>query len=152
MTIADFLKPFEVKAANLKFPRLLADVNEGLATKLDFANSDKSLQSARNCLEHRARIVGKPETHGKESFELSIPRMKIFYMRDGEEIEIVRGQVIDAGDNNAEVAIMMKIETRKRSLALGERIIFTLAEFNEVAFACHFLGNQLSTKMPRPAV
>jgi hypothetical protein len=78
MTIAEFLRPFEARAASLPFPELLADVNEKLATKLEFADSYRSLQAARNCLEHRAGIVGKPETHGGQSFELSIPRMKLF--------------------------------------------------------------------------
>jgi hypothetical protein len=35
---------------------------------------------------------------------------------------------------------------------LGERLSFTVAEFNEIAFACHFLGQQLSAKLPRPKV
>ena len=90
-TVADFMKPFEAKAASLRFPELLADVNDRLETKLDFADSYKSLQAARNCLEHRAGIVGKPETKGKDEFEISVPRMKLFYMRDGEEIEVEAG-------------------------------------------------------------
>jgi hypothetical protein len=72
-------------------------------------------------------------------------------MRDSAEIEIARGQVVDPGDDRGEVAILAKIEVRKRALALGERITFTLMEFNEIAFACHHLGTQLATKMPKPA-
>jgi len=149
-TIAEFMKPFEAKAASLSFPELLADVNDRLETKLDFADSYKSLQAARNCLEHRAGIVGKPETKGKDDFEISVPRMKIFYMRGDEEIEVEAGQVVkpDQGKDRAE--ILMKIEEKKRTLKLGERLVFARSEFNEIAFACHHLGHQLVGKLPKP--
>jgi hypothetical protein len=52
--VAEFLRPFEARAASLKFPQLLDEVNERLATKLQFASSYKSLQTVRNCLEHRS--------------------------------------------------------------------------------------------------
>jgi hypothetical protein len=151
MTVADFLRPFEARAASLRFPVLLSDVNEKLATKLDFAASYATLQLVRNCLEHRAGIVGKPETQSKEDLQLDIPRMKLFYVRDGAEIEIAKGHVVDPGAaGGSEVKIMSKIETRKRTMALGERITFTLSEFNEIAFACHYLGVQLVMKMSNP--
>src|SRR5258708_6708307 len=38
-TLADFLRPFQGKAAGLSFPELLASVNELLDPKLDFADS-----------------------------------------------------------------------------------------------------------------
>jgi hypothetical protein len=151
-TIADFMKPFEAKAASLSFPELLADVNIRLETKLDFADSYKSLQAARNCLEHRAGIVGKPETKGKDEFEISVPRMKIFYMRGDDEIEVAAGQVVQPSEGKDHAQILMKIEEKKRSLKLGERLAFTLSEFNEIAFACHHLGQQLVGKLPKPTL
>jgi hypothetical protein len=65
-------------------------------------------------------------------------------------VEIEKGEVVEPGDDRGHVELFMKIEERKRYLVLGERIKFTLREFNEVAFACHFLGNQLASKMPNP--
>lgn len=152
ITLLEFLQPFRSKAQSLSFPTLLADVNKRLDPKLEFADSYRSLQSARNCLEHRNGIVSKVETHGGDKFELSVPRMKIFYMRGGVEIEIEKGSKIDPGDNRQSVDVIMKLEARRRSIALGERLSFTLSEFNEIAFACHFLGQQLSTKFPSPAI
>jgi hypothetical protein len=149
-TLADFLKPFEAKAASLSFPHLLADVNDRLETMLDFADSYKSLQAARNCLEHRAGIVGKPETKGKEEFVISVPRVKIFYMRGAEEIEVEAGQVVKPGEGEDHAMILMRIEERKRTLKLGERLTFRLPEFNEIAFACHHLGAQIVAKLPKP--
>jgi len=149
-TLADFLKPFQSKAAGLPFPELLAAVNKLLDPKLDFADSYKSLQMARNCLEHRAGIVGKIETKGGAAFILTVPRTKIFYLRGQDEIEVAAGERVDAGDGRPEVEILMRFEVRQRSIALGARLTFALNEFNEIAFACNFLGQQLASRLPKP--
>jgi hypothetical protein len=151
-TLAEFLAPFQKKAAGLRFPALLAAVNERLDPKLDFAESYASLQKVRNCLEHRRGIVSKSDTDGQEKFDFSVPRVKIFYMRQGSEVELVAGERVEPGDDRAEVEILMRLEVRKRSVSLGERISFTLEEFNEIAFACHFLGTQLATRLPKPII
>jgi hypothetical protein len=151
-TLVEFLAPFQKKAADLKFPPLLAAVNERLEPKLDFAESYGSLQTVRNCLEHRGGIVSKVDTDGQETFDFSVPRVKIFYMRQGSEVELIAGEKVEPGDDRAEVQIFMRLEVRKRSVSLGERITFTLPEFNEIAFACHFLGTQLATRLPRPMI
>jgi hypothetical protein len=149
-TLSEFLKPFQKKAAGLKFPALLGAVNQLLDPKLEFADSYRSLQQARNCLEHRDGIVSTIETHGKDTFALSVPRVKIFYLRNREEIEIKPGERVEPGDDRKEVELLMKFEVREKRVDLGERLIFTLAEFNEVAFACNFLGQQLASRLPKP--
>jgi hypothetical protein len=149
-TIAGFLKPFQSKAAGLTFPDLMTAVNGLLDPNLDFADSYKSLQAARNCLEHRAGIVGNADTKGAAEFTLSVPRLKIFYLRGSEEIELAAGERVDAGDDRPEVEILMKIETRARSISLGGRLTFTPQEFNEIAFACNYLGQQLAGRLPKP--
>jgi hypothetical protein len=151
-SLSDFLKPFISKAAGLKFPDLLEAVNRKLDPKIDFSKAYVSLQRARNCLEHRGGVISKIDTHGDESFSLIIPRIKIFYLRNGVEVELEAGHTVDAGDNQPEVQVLSKFETRKRLIAVGERLIFTAAEFNEIAFACHFLGQQLSAKLPKPKI
>src|SRR5712671_4804585 len=90
-TLTEFLRPFQSKAASMRFPDLLEAVNEKLDPKLLFRDAYHSLQSARNCLEHRDGVVSKIETHDKDSFTLSIPRMKVFYLRDGVEVEVQKG-------------------------------------------------------------
>jgi hypothetical protein len=149
-TLANFLKPFQSKAAALRFPDLLKAVNELLEPKLDFADSYKSLQGARNCLEHRAGIVSNVDTKGATKFTFSVPRIKVFYLRNNEEVELAAGERVDAGDDRPEVEVMMRIETRTRTVPLGERITFTPNEFNEIAFACNFLGQQLAGRLPKP--
>ena len=76
----------------------------------------------------------------------------MFYMRQGSEVALIAGEKVEPGDDRAEVETFAKLEVRKRSVALGERITFNLQEFNEIAFACHFLGTQLATRLPRPMV
>lgn len=151
-TLANFLKPLKSKAAGLRFPDLLAAVNNLLNPKLEFADSYKSLQAARNCLEHRAGIVGEIDTKGGPEFKLSVPRVKIFYMRGGEQIELAAGERVEPGDDRAEVDILMRIEIRKRAVLLGHRLTFTPAEFNEIAFACNHFGQVLAAGLPKPKI
>jgi hypothetical protein len=151
-TVAEFLRPYEERANKLLFPDLLAEVNEKLALKLDFADAYQSLQTARNCLEHRSGIIGIRDVRGDERFELATPRMKIFYMRDNNEVELAQNETVDPGNDDAEVQILGRIEVRRRLLGLGERLTFTRSEFNEIAFACHYLGQQLIAKLPKPAI
>jgi hypothetical protein len=150
-TVDGFLSDFRRKAAGLQFPDLLAKVNDLLETKLEFADSYKSLQKARNCLEHRNGIVSHVETHHEDYFYLRVPHMKFFYIRGEEEIEIETGVLIDPGDDREEVETFMRIAEGKRKFSVGERITFTLAQFNEITFACHYLGKQLSAKLPKPS-
>jgi hypothetical protein len=148
-TLSEFLNPFKRRAAILNFPDLLDAVNNRLDPKIDFSASYISLQSARNCLEHRDGIVSEIDTHGRESLSLRVPRVKIFYLRNGAEVEIESGHTVEPGDDRAQVDVFMRLEIRERSIPLGQRLSFTLAEFNEIAFACHFLGQQLSTRLPQ---
>ena len=149
-TLGEFIEPFKRKASALSFPKLFEAVNEKLDPRIEFSAAYVSMQTARNCLEHRAGIVTKIETHGKKDFEINVPRVKAFYLRNGEEIELEPGHTIYPGDDRDEVQTFMKIEIRKRSFAIGERITLTAAEFNEISFACYFLGQQLSSRLAKP--
>jgi len=121
-TLSDLLEPIKRKAAGLKFPDLFEAVNNALEPKIEFSAAYISLQIARNCLEHRGGIVSKIEVHGEEEFKISIPRMKIFYLRNGEEIELQPSQAVDPGDDRKEVDVLMKIEIKKRSFKLVDGI------------------------------
>jgi hypothetical protein len=151
-TLADFLAPLQRKAAALSFPELLDAVNKELDPKINFSAAYRSLQAARNCFEHRAGVVSKIETHGKDRFSLCIPRMKMFYLRDGQEVELEFGNVVDPGGNQTEVQVFWKIDTKERSFSIGERLTFTPAEFNEITFACYYLGQQLSSRLAKPKI
>jgi hypothetical protein len=81
--------------------------------------------------------------------ELSFPRMKFFYYRQGGEIEAEIGQTVDAGDGEPEVSILMRLDVRRRQFQLGERLILTIADFDEIAFACYNFGSQLAMGLPK---
>lgn len=66
-----------------------------------------------------------------------------------DEIEVAPGQVVQPGEGKDHAEILMKIEEKKRTLKLGERLAFTISEFNEIAFACHHLEQQLVSKLPK---
>jgi hypothetical protein len=88
-TLEEFLAPFRRQAATLHFGPLLDLVNSKFKPPLDFVNAYHSLQRARNCMEHRNGIVGNIDAPGGGVMILSFPRVKHFYVRRGEEIELL---------------------------------------------------------------
>jgi hypothetical protein len=149
-TLDDFVAPFLEKAAKKNFPDLLGYVNSKLQKQLDFASAYQSMQNARNCLEHRGGVVGKSDVSASGEMELRFPRIKAFYDRRGEEIEIEPGSKIDAQNDEATVPILMRLDVRQRRYTLGQRLRLTVADFNEIAFACYHFGSQLAANLPRP--
>jgi hypothetical protein len=79
---------------------------------------------------------------------LCFPRFKFFYMRKGEEIELARGEVVDAQDGEAEVQIFTRQTPRSKRYELGEPITFTASEFGEIAMACHLFASDLVCRLP----
>jgi hypothetical protein len=148
-TLDDLAAPFLEAAAKKHFPDLLAVVNSRLEKPLDFAVAYQSLQNARNCLEHRGGVVGRIDVGKNDSLELSFPRIKIFYERHGEEVELEAGVPVNAGDGQAEVQLLRRFDVRQRRFVLGERLALTASDFDEIAFACYYFGSQLATRLPK---
>jgi hypothetical protein len=143
------LEDIRRRASNMKFPQLIAAVNSGLTEPLAFEGQFLSMQKVRNCLEHRAGIVGARDVdEGGSALTLSFPRLRIFYRRGDEDIDVVPGQTVDTGDGKDEVQIFMRLESRSRTYKIGERIVFNANDFNEVAMACHFFAGDLGRKLP----
>jgi hypothetical protein len=147
-TLDDFIAPFRARASALRFPALLEEVNSKLQKPLDFAAAYRSMQRARNCFEHRGGVVGKSDVGKRESMELTFPRMKAYYERRDEEIELEAGAIVNAEDGEVDVPIMMRLDIRRRRFNLGERLILTAADFDEIAFACFHFGSQLAASLP----
>jgi hypothetical protein len=148
-TLGDFVAPFVQRGARKKFPNLLSDVNSRLQKPLEFAAAYQSLQNARNCLEHRGGVVGTSDIGADGMMELSFPRMKLFYERHGEEVELEAGSAVDAGDGKPDVMILMRLDVRRRHFRLGERLVLSIDDFNEIAFACFQFGSQLAMTLPK---
>jgi hypothetical protein len=147
--INEILDPIRKRIGRSNFPDLLAEVNSGLTVRLGFEREFLSMQKVRNCLEHRHGAVQSDDVEGNNSaLTLSFPRMKFFYFRGAEEIELVRGERVDDGSGGPDVQILGRIETRIKTFQLGERVTFTPSEFSEIAFACGRFGRQVAEKLP----
>ena len=137
------------RAATLKFPQLIAEINQKLAVPMAFEAEFLSIQKVRNCLEHRGGIVGHQDLDdGDAALSLNFPRYKFFYFRKGEEIEIAPGEPVNAEDGEPDVQILARNVTRSQKYDLGERITFTPSQFNEIAMACWRFGADLASKLP----
>lgn len=136
-------------ASALPFPKLLAKVNVGLREPVAFEAAFLSIQRARNCLEHRGGIVGAQDLDREdEALTLSFPRIKFFYIRAGEEIELYRHARIEANDGRHETDILGRLEPRSKRYRQGDRIVVTARDFGEIAMACHFFASNVANKLP----
>ncbi len=143
-------------AARLQFPQLLSDVNSGLVEPMAFDAEFASLQKVRNCLEHRGgRVSQRDVDPATGTLMLSFPRLRAFYMRGKQEIEVVPGEAIDTHDpensfgEGEEVPIYMNTRVmRSREYALGEPVIITASDFFEIAMACQLFASDVAAKLP----
>jgi hypothetical protein len=138
------------RASKPNFPDLLAKINAGLVSPMEFDREVLSIQRVRNCLEHRDGKVGAQDLDpGERTLTLNFPRFKFFYMRKGEEIELAPDEPVDAQDGQPHVDILARRITSSKVYELGQRIGFTAGEFSEVAVACSLFATDLAGKLPR---
>ena len=83
-----------------------------------------------------------------QHLNLMLPRLKMFYLNAGNEVELEVGAIIDRHEHPEMVEILIKRETRTGSYALGEKVRFDASEFHEIAFACHMFAGDLASKLP----
>lgn len=131
------------------FPALIAAVSAALTEPLSFSSEFESLQKVRNCLEHRAGVVGAQDIDRSGSLVLSLPRLRLFYYRETEEVELEVGARIETGDDREHVEVFAGRVARERAYAVGERVTFSADDFHEIAFSCHLFVYDLVSKLPR---
>ncbi|WP_428428656.1 hypothetical protein [Pararhizobium sp.] len=136
------------KAANrMNFKNLMREVNAGLKEPLAFEEEFLSLQKVRNCLEHRHGIVAEIDVDHPNGMRLALPHTKIFFVKDGQEIEVAVGQYF-----KKETAISIRLDTRERFFSLGSRVSFSGEEFDEIAMGSWLFASDLASKLPDMAV
>ncbi|MBN9457482.1 MAG: hypothetical protein J0I54_12710 [Bosea sp.] len=150
----DQFRPFvaatQKKAGGMSFVALVDEVSKHLTAPLAYRHELLSMQKARNRLEHRNGTVSFADATEKNGeLLLRYPRLKVFYERAGQEIEVGPGAVVDTGDDRVEVQIFIKRDTYERRFALGEHLILSSAEFIEIAMATCLIADDLVAKMPR---
>jgi len=143
-SLEDALAPFRKKAADLKFPPLLAQVNSRLDRPLEFSDAYQSMQAARNCLEHRGGIVSRSDAGPSGVMELRFPAMKAFIIREGQEVELHEGLAVEAGTE-----ILMRLIVRVREFQIGERLKITAADFDDISFGCFQFATELAQRLPK---
>ncbi|AZO61222.1 MAG: hypothetical protein E5Y51_05585 [Mesorhizobium sp.] len=142
------------KAQKMTFPALLTEVNTGLREPMAFADEFSSLQAVRNCLEHRGGRVGERDVDpATRILVLNFPRLKMFYYRNGEEVELAPGEILDTYQTDSFAAgegvqILMKSVTRSREYAFNDPVVVLASDFFEIAMACHMFAADVATKLP----
>lgn len=76
---------------------------------------------------------------------LQFPEIMLFVERDGERIEISRG-FVSQGE-----MLLIKTELRKREYEIGQQLITTTSDFENIAFACWCFGRDLAQNLPKTA-
>ncbi len=103
-----------------------------------------SLNAARNCLTHRAGIVGPKDLRdlADEALEVSWTRFKITASNGTDSREIGIGSQVEKGE-----MVSIEVTPTSRSFALGERVTFTEDDFSEIAQTFVFYANQVSASI-----
>lgn len=143
-TIDDVLAPFRKKATDLNFPDLLSAVNVRLEKPLEFSDAYRSMQNARNCLEHRNGVVGQVDAKANGKMILWFPRLMAFLDRNGQQIEIYAGMEVQAGES-----IMIKTDVQRREFSLGQRLSISVADFDQICFACSQFASELAANLSK---
>lgn len=136
------------RAQGAKFPDLLASVNALLVEPMPYSNEMLTWQKVRNCLEHRGGLVAAHDVEAETGvLTLKYSRPGFGYHRNGEEVEIAPGHVVDDGTGQPEVQIWMKLFPQSRSFQIGESVNVSAAEFIELAMACCWVADDLLKRL-----
>jgi len=80
------------------------------------------------------------------SLRLLLPRLKFFFVHNGEEIEVVPGMIVDGAQEGT--TIFPRHDIRERIFAAGKQIQFDAFEFHEIACASFLFAHDLRAKLP----
>jgi len=127
-------------------PTMLDRLEAKLTSPLDLREHIQSINTARNCLEHRRGVVTKADTNNAEQDALVVKwrRPELFYEKDGEEIILDGPKVIEGP-----TTVKLRYIDEKRIFKLGERIEFTVDEFNLLMFTCTLFCEDIIGKLPK---
>ena len=147
--VRELLRKKRRDANDLRFPDLMREVSKKTTTPVDFTDQFLSLQNVRNVLEHRGGRV-TPDKADKNTglLVLSWPKFKLYYEKNGEEVEVAPGTVVDSGGPEDTVQIMGRLAVEDREFKVGEQIVFKRAEFYDIAWGCWLFAERLVGRLP----
>lgn len=145
----DFNKAFsEIRKQALKMnlPYLIEKIKPHLNKDLTYERQIRSINKARTCLVHRNGLVTEKDTNDIDNqlLKLEWVRFKLFYEKDGGEIEIQGKSVIEGG-----TTIKMKQESNFIDFKIGDRINLNYKQFNEFIVTCNYFGADLVDCLPK---
>lgn len=132
-------------AIEQSLPGLLAKVTPYLKNDLKYEDQISSINLARNCLIHAHGIVTDRHINDKANGCLKIKgiRWKMFYEKDGDEVEVKVGTQVDA-----KTVIIFGQEDFSLTFNKGELIEISLEQFNNFVKTCWLFGITLKDSLP----
>lgn len=147
-TIAEIQAWFDqtkMQANRMNFPDLLGSVSRFLQEPLQHSAELQTLNAVRNCLEHRGGVVGQQDVKDGPLI-LMLPRLRMEVVSDGVAKDVEIGMYVEKGG-----VIQARQDRLEKTFQLGERVTFTSAEFQEIAFACAYVVADIQKKLPKIA-
>ncbi|MDI4635852.1 hypothetical protein J7U46_22490 [Pelomonas sp. V22] len=120
------------KFHRLGFPDKLEALLRSFDASVDAALNEHvlSVTVARNCLVHRRGIVSERDLTCGDALVVSWRRMAVVLRTEDGEFPLVLGRALEK-----EAQVLFKVEEQSKAFNLGERVVFTGAEFVEVCWS-----------------
>ena len=140
----EYFSKIRKKSLSMNIPNMMDEIESYLEKPWSYKKQILSINKARNCLVHRGGLVMEKDINDEigRCLKLEWVKLKLFYEKEGEEIEIVGKTVVDA-------AIKLKREDNAISFVQGERIILDYKKFNEFVVTCFHFGLDLVACLPK---
>lgn len=116
----------------LGFPDKVAALRSNFGTVVDDTLNDHvlSVNAARNCLVHRRGVVSDRDLNRDNALNVGWRRLALALRDEDGEHPLIFGRALEK-----EATVILKIEERSKEFKLGERVVFTGAEFVEVCWS-----------------
>lgn len=154
-TVQEFnqvLSEIRKEALKMHVPDMIEKIEPHLKKPLSYKNQILSINKARTCLVHRGGLVTEKDINdtAQRALKLDWVKLKMFYEKDGEEIEIIGETIVDGGAQGA--PIKLKREDNTVSFKEGNRISLNYKQFNEFIVTCHHFGTDLVDCLPKVTI
>lgn len=151
-TVQDFnqaLPKIRKQALDMHIPGMLKKIELHLSKPWSYKNQILSINKARTCLVHRGGLVTEKDINDEKEKALKLEwvKNKVFYEKDGEEIEIVGETIIDGGKEGTQ--IKLRRENNTISFIQGSHIVLDYKQFNEFIVTCFHFGADLVDCLPK---
>lgn len=134
------------KALRMHIPNMIEKIEPHLIHPLNYKDQILSINKGRTCLVHRGGLVTEKDINdlSNKTLKLFWVKLKLFYEKEGEEIELQGQTLIEGG-----TSIKMRRENNEISFNIGQQISLNYRQFNEFIVTCHHFGTDLVDALPK---